>query len=210
MPKLTFYNLPEEKRETLILALKNEFSRVPLYDASISNIVKQAGIPRGSFYQYFEDKDDAFFFILNEFAEEEHYNFLSILEKHRGDLFETFEDFYQRMLEEEEHFHFLKNAFLNMTQKIEKSFSKMISDTNKNSENFRALTAVLDRNHLHVSNEKELFHVLQILTAITFRNLVEAFARELPFEQSLENLRVEMNLVKRGLCREPVLKTTES
>ena len=70
MPKVTFYNLPEHKKATLISAVNQEFSRVPLYDASISNIVKSAGIPRSSFYQYFADKEDAFLFLLNEHAKQ--------------------------------------------------------------------------------------------------------------------------------------------
>jgi len=206
MPKLTFYNLPDEKRQTLIQAIKTEFSRVPLFDASISNIVKAAGIPRGSFYQYFEDKDDAFFFLLNELSEKEKYNFLSILTEREGDLFETALDFYERMLEEEEHFHFLKNAFLNMTQKIESSFSRMISDRNKHGENFKTTAALIDRSSLNISSEKELFHVLQIITTITFRNLVETFAHDLPHQESLENLKMEMNLIKRGIVCESTIK----
>ena len=62
VPKPTFLNLSKEKQELLITAAKKEFSRVPLNGASISNIIKDAGIPRGSFYQYFEDKEDIFFF----------------------------------------------------------------------------------------------------------------------------------------------------
>lgn len=206
MPKLTFYNLPDEKRQTLVQAIKSEFSRVPLFEASISNIVKAAGIPRGSFYQYFEDKDDAFFYLLNELAEQEKYNFLSILSLHDGDLFETAVDFYERLLEEEEHFQFLKNAFLNMTQKIESSFARRINDNNKNSENFKATAALIDRGSLNISDDKELFHVLQIITSITFRNLVEAFAHNLSHQESLNNLRTEINLIKKGLVRESSVK----
>ncbi|VEF46733.1 TetR family transcriptional regulator [Bacillus freudenreichii] len=202
MPKLTFYNLPDEKKEILIQALKREFSRVPLFEASISNIVKEAGIPRGSFYQYFEDKDDAYFFLLNELAEQERYNFLSILRMYDGDLFETAMEFFIRLCNEEEHFHFLKNAFLNMTQKIESSFARRISDNSKNSENFRATAALIDRSRLNISSEKELFHVLQIITSITFRNLVEVFAHELSHQESLENLKMELELIKKGLVRE--------
>lgn len=202
MPKLTFYNLPDEKRENLIQAIKCEFSRVPLFEASISNIVKAAGIPRGSFYQYFEDKDDAYFFLLNELAEQERYNFLSILRMYDGDLFETAIEFFERLLKEEEHFHFLKNAFLNMTQKTESSFARRIGDNSKNSDNFRATAALIDRNRLNISSEKELFHVLQIITSITFRNLVEAFAHDLSHQESLENLKTELNLIKKGLVRE--------
>src|SRR5690625_5472893 len=66
MPKPTFFNLPKKKRDHLIQAATDEFSRVPLNEASIANIVKNADIPRGSFYQYFEDKEDAFYYLLEQ------------------------------------------------------------------------------------------------------------------------------------------------
>lgn len=58
MPKETFLNLPEEKKKKIIKAAQDEFERVPLEQASIKNIVENAGIARGSFYQYFESKED--------------------------------------------------------------------------------------------------------------------------------------------------------
>lgn len=58
MPKETFLNLSEEKKNKIIKAAQNEFERVPLEQASIKNIVENAGIARGSFYQYFESKED--------------------------------------------------------------------------------------------------------------------------------------------------------
>lgn len=58
MPKETFLKLPQEKKEKIIKAAKNEFKRAPLEQASIKNIVEDAGIARGSFYQYFESKED--------------------------------------------------------------------------------------------------------------------------------------------------------
>ena len=58
MPKETFLKLPEEKKNKIIKAAKKEFERVPLEQASIKNIVEDAEISRGSFYQYFESKED--------------------------------------------------------------------------------------------------------------------------------------------------------
>lgn len=66
MPKETFFRLPEEKRTRLIKAAYSEFARQPFNTASIANIIKDAGIPRGSFYQYFEDKADVFFYLLEQ------------------------------------------------------------------------------------------------------------------------------------------------
>ncbi len=58
MPKETFMNLPDAKKNKIIRAAKKEFERVPYEQASIKNIVEDANIARGSFYQYFESKED--------------------------------------------------------------------------------------------------------------------------------------------------------
>ena len=58
MPKETFLKLPEEKKNKIIKAAKKEFERVPFEQTSIKNIVEDAEIARGSFYQYFESRED--------------------------------------------------------------------------------------------------------------------------------------------------------
>ena len=200
MPKITFINLPEEKKQTLITAMRKEFSRVPLYDASISNIVKSANIPRGSFYQYFEDKEDAFFFLLNDLVIHIRNNFIVLLKKYDGDLFPTMIEFYQHIIMEEEDVHFLKNAFLNMTYKIELSFSKIFKGQ-EHSGNLSDFLSNLNTNNLNISNPKELFHLLQIVFTITLRNVVEKFAKDLSNQEALANYKMEMNLLKSGLIR---------
>ena len=200
MPKVTFINLPEEKKQTLIAAMRKEFSRVPLYDASISNIIKSANIPRGSFYQYFEDKEDAFFFLLNDLVITIRTNFVVLLKKYDGDLFSTMIEFYHHIIMDEEDVHFLKNAFLNMTYKIELSFSKIFRGP-ENSDYLCDFLSTLDTSNLNISNQKELFHLLQIVFTITLRNVVEKFAKELSDQEALANYKIEMNLLKSGLVR---------
>ncbi|THE13253.1 TetR/AcrR family transcriptional regulator [Bacillus timonensis] len=200
MPKLTFFNLPEDKKQTLIDAAKKEFSSAPLFDASISNIIKSAGISRGSFYQYFEDKEDAFFFLLGEFAKEKKSAFLSMLKKYDGDIFQTFIDFFELFLKEDENLTFLKNALLNMTHKIELTFDRMISDHEIN-ENFNMLCSRINISKMNVSDEVELFHAMQIITSVLLRNLIHAFAHDLPRDVAIENFMTEMNLLKKGLVR---------
>ena len=60
MPKQTFFNLPQEKRGIIINASIEEFAAYGLENASTNRIVKNSGIAKGSFYQYFEDKEDIF------------------------------------------------------------------------------------------------------------------------------------------------------
>ncbi len=64
MPKPTFFNLPEEKREKIIKAAIDEFAEYGLENASTNRIVANSGIAKGSFYQYFEDKQDVFQYLL--------------------------------------------------------------------------------------------------------------------------------------------------
>lgn len=64
MPKQTFLNLLPEKRETIINAAVDEFAQYGLENASTNRIVENSGISKGSFYQYFEDKQDVFMYLL--------------------------------------------------------------------------------------------------------------------------------------------------
>ncbi len=63
MPTQTFFNLPEDKRSRIIEAAIAEFADNPFGNASIARIVETAGIPRGSFYQYFDGIMDLYKYI---------------------------------------------------------------------------------------------------------------------------------------------------
>jgi len=52
----TFNNLPASKRERIMHIAMDEFAENSYQAASVSKIVRKAGIAKGSFYQYFEDK----------------------------------------------------------------------------------------------------------------------------------------------------------
>lgn len=56
----TFERLPEEKKDRILKAARAEFIRNPYEKTSINRILKEAEIPKGSFYQYFDDKADLF------------------------------------------------------------------------------------------------------------------------------------------------------
>lgn len=60
MPKETFFNLPPEKRAKIEEAAIREFVEYSFDNSSVNRIVKESGIPKGSFYQYFEDKKDLY------------------------------------------------------------------------------------------------------------------------------------------------------
>ena len=57
----TFYRLPDEKRERLLASAHREFTQHTYEKTSINRILDDAKIPKGSFYQYFDDKSDLFY-----------------------------------------------------------------------------------------------------------------------------------------------------
>ena len=69
MPTETFFRLPEEKRARLVSAIYQELARVPVTEMSINRIVHQADISRGSFYQYFNGRDDLVDFLIGNFLQ---------------------------------------------------------------------------------------------------------------------------------------------
>ena len=87
MPSSTFFRLPQEKKDRLLDAAWEEFTRTRFSTASINKIILKARIPRGSFYQYFADKEDLFQYLLE--GNQEHFVSLlgGLLEEKEGDLF---------------------------------------------------------------------------------------------------------------------------
>lgn len=62
MPKDTFFNLSEEKQESVMRAAIAEFSNHGFEKANIGIIAKNASVAKGSMYQYFENKNELFLF----------------------------------------------------------------------------------------------------------------------------------------------------
>ncbi|GAB6087544.1 TetR family transcriptional regulator [Alkaliphilus crotonatoxidans] len=206
MPKQTFFNLPELKQSVLIEAAKKEFSRAPLHEACISNIIRYAEISRGSFYQYFNDKEDLFFFVLNDFVKDIHHQLLVNLKDQKGDLLaafiETYIYLYQCFIENENRF-FLKNAFLNMNHKIQCAFFP-----NSMKESKEILNELVDWSRLSITTNQELIYVMRIMMVVTVHNVIHSFTQEKTMDEALKIYMVELNLIARGICKEEVINAS--
>ena len=97
MPSDTFFRLPEEKRKRIIDAAWDEFTSVSFDQVSINRIVRAADIPRGSFYQYFEDKSDLFRYLADGVKRYALEGYLAVLRANRGDLFSSMLDSFDQL-----------------------------------------------------------------------------------------------------------------
>ncbi|MFO7636091.1 MAG: TetR/AcrR family transcriptional regulator [Clostridia bacterium] len=69
MSKDTYHNLPKGKRDMVLNVAIDEFHEHGYASFSISRMVEKAGIAKGSFYQYFNGKEDLFRLVMDTAAE---------------------------------------------------------------------------------------------------------------------------------------------
>jgi AcrR family transcriptional regulator len=90
LPTQTFFNLPEEKRDRILEAAMQEFADYSFDQSSIARIIENAGIPRGSFYQYFENLKDLYKYIF-DLAGKRKIQYFSVMVPHfQGEGFDFF------------------------------------------------------------------------------------------------------------------------
>lgn len=99
MPKQTYYNLTADKKERIFNAGVLEFSYHDKNEASVNTIVRIANISKGSFYQYFDDKDEFYWYIVTEiiFGSVEKYEVM--LRINKGDFIQTEEEMFNKLLD---------------------------------------------------------------------------------------------------------------
>ena len=115
MPSKTFYNIPDDKRKRLIKAGRREFTKFSLEASSLNRILKRAEIPKGSFYAYFQDKDEFYWYILNDVIRPRISSYDHLLNEFEGDLFLVEEMHLQEMINLLKDYEFsgmLRNMFL--------------------------------------------------------------------------------------------------
>ncbi len=198
MPKQTFFNLPILKQQKIIVAAHHEFSKSFLSAASVANIIKEAGIPRGSFYQYFEDINDIFYYILEAHSKDIKRHLTENFIKYKGDIFESFIDIYQYIMNKinaEKDIDFFKNIFLNMDYKLERMFLPNLED------NLNEIIQLVDIEHLNISNRLQLIYIIEIIEAVMMRNLIQSYKRSVSKEKNIEIFVREIILIKNGIYK---------
>ena len=121
MPTNTFFKLSKEKQNNIIEASLKEFKRVLLRDASINKIIKDANIPRGSFYNYFEDINDLYIYSIYKYRKKFINLFKQSLNNKQGDLVETTKIIYDEIIyhcTRDDNKQLIKNIFLNFNYNI--------------------------------------------------------------------------------------------
>lgn len=193
MPTSTYYNLNPIKKERIENAVKKEFSRVPLIDMSVKNIVNDANIARGSFYQYFETREDLIKYILEKEFEKEEVRFLKLLGETNKDIFETAYRYLVGMIEMQE-----KNSsyYINIYQYLRET--KIFPLKNIDLSN---INQYVNTSMLNVNTVEEAYAAIRVIAIITFSKKMEILNNKVSKEKGLKEYKQELDIIKKGLLK---------
>lgn len=191
MPKETFYRLPDEKRERIMAAAEREFLENSFEAASINRIIKEAAIPRGSFYQYFEDKKDIFLYIVSTHKNEAFGFVERFIKDSDGDVFSFMRKAIDFMISAEcsEKVEGMKRIFSQPWV-----FDMIVSDTMKGKQEEAntpkgIMFKYIDKNQLNVENDDELIALINIFASISLGLFFKIFIMGKNMEIDKEKIR---------------------
>lgn len=207
MPSETFHKLSDEKKEKIIEAALKEYSRVSPELVLVKNIVKDAGIARGSFYQYFESKDDLLNYILKKDLDEIENFIINDLEKFPKDIFEVYVDIFDFVINNifktkrmEFHKKILKNIKLSDDKFI--ALYAIFSNDSKLKAYLKKIEIIskVDKTNLNINSEEDINILLELLFLITVKSLGDGF-KYISFEQARKEYVKKIELLKYGVLR---------
>lgn len=172
MPSKTFYNLSQEKQQKIIDASKKEFSNNLYQDVSLNQIIKNSNISRGSFYMYFTDKEDLYFYLLNEYKANFEKVIIKTLNDNNGEIFSTFGNLFTLLsnnIIKNNNSNFIKKVFLNMNYLIANELLR--KKPNKTLEEY--LLKHINKDYLVIKNKCDILNLLHIIIMLFMDNLTK-------------------------------------
>lgn len=200
MPKETFLKLSEEKKQKVLNAAKREFARVPIEQVSIKNIVEDAEIARGSFYQYFESKEDLLAYILKENADEIDTKIKNKIYETKGNVFDAYIELYDLMVKkfvENTEQEFFKQIFINLRLSDENLFTLIKS---VKPQNIIKYFEMFDKTSLKIKEKNDFILICDMLNVITRRAIVKNFKGSSQ-EECRQNFLKQIDYLKYGIMK---------
>jgi len=201
MPSERFFHLPIEKRDRIIQASIKEYTRTDDSDISINRIIQDAGIPRGSFYQYFKDKDDLRDYLLQDFLEYVKRNVGSYLDQGKGDMFQFAIDTINEMgefIEKQKNLALIiRKAFSNFQYgcDVPKKILCDMGGAEISKDVFQRLRTTYYMNY----DEKDVYACYEILIELIKHAIAHMIINEEDKDVYKEKFLYKINLVKAGL-----------
>ena len=160
MPTQTFLNLPKEKQNKILESAKLEFSNHLYEDASINRIIKNIDMCRGTFYLYFTNKEDLYFYMIGLLKEKMKKTIKKISKENNKDVKKIFISIFDYEIKNK---NLINNIFINFnTNHVEKIMPPEIIN--------KEILNLFDFSKYNV-NDDDIFVVIHILNTMLVQSI---------------------------------------
>ncbi|MDD3224708.1 MAG: TetR/AcrR family transcriptional regulator [Clostridium sp.] len=213
MPKDTLLNLEEKKRNKIIRAAVMEFSNKGYDKGNVSEIAKEAGVSKGSMYQYFNNKKDIYLYCFEKAYEiylryfedkTKKYEKMSIFDY----MYLAFKMSWPFFVDKREMYIFIQNAYFDINSEVHSEVIKIAYRESK--PYLKMLTEMIDMNKekglikTKISTDLILMYLEAILSK--FKEKMKIIAKEngkeaydMPFEEFDTLIKDMISLIKNGI-----------
>lgn len=207
MPTERFNKLPEEKKKAIRDAAMEECIRVPFEKVSINKIIQNAGISRGSFYTYFEDKRDVVRYIFSDTADKLKDFWTTSVVSNGGDLWSASEELLDQAItfaQKGKTFQMLQSFVL--YQDFDKIFSEVHGGNHmgekKGNEILAALYEVTDRANFQKTDMKSFALLVSMIMACVMES-IGWYNRHMESEENIKKIfREKLEILQYGICKQ--------
>ena len=197
MPSETFLNLSRQKKANVTEAIQRVILRKPLAKISVSDLVKEAAIPRGSFYQYFEDLTDAYKYVVDYSFEQFETEILSRVQNKSVQFFEyllTAFDDDMKFFKEAPHHNVVMRIFDQGQNNIDyEDYAK------RNHTFYHGFIKHLDRSELNTMSERRQMRLFFTLSQLKMQFIRHVIAGRLAYEDARNEYQWLIQTFRRGL-----------
>lgn len=200
MPKSTFLNLPNEKKQRLIEILLENFSARHISQVKVADIVEDMAMSRGAFYKYFEDLEDAYTYTIQYYSIQIHRDILKYISQNKQGFFQGIENYLAWCSElEQKSSYWQAIRFLTRSDDFTNhQRTKPSAESGRLKEWFKLLKA----NGFHITSEEEAISFLYFVMGLVINSLTDYIANDWTTDELLQDYRYKVKWLQRGLNTE--------
>ena len=183
----------EEKRRRIVDAALQEFAAHSFNEASINRIIKSADIPKGSFYQYFKNKEDLYLYFLDEVSKEFTDPLLHEKEMHPdANFFEVIQHVNREVLKIRD----IKPEYIEIRMRMELDNNEFIMDIRKKSTEKYIKIIERDKARGIIKHDADAKVIVDMIASFS---LNEVYRNKLDVEEYLRKLDIVIGIIKEGV-----------
>ncbi len=199
MPSQTFFNLSKNKRERIEEKARDVFLDMPYNKVSISQIVKAVNIPRGSFYQYFENLEDLYQYLYSQtLSQYEDFTFNQLKRSTNAELFSFMRASFKKdydYLKSIDYFELMRKFF---KERNMIGINLEANETRRNRFHDECLKK-LDTHVLEGLTHEKKIKTMRLINHLKFQMIHKSINKRATFEEAYTDFKFYLSLIENGV-----------